>query len=144
MPLSVAGRGASVGPRSPRHPGATGSALSWVAMHGDDIVAIAVRDAMDGLPAEIARRVDNVAVEIADDEPSHPGILGLYQGIPLTERRSYAFALPDRITIFRRTLERLYGHDPALLRERTMHVVRHEFAHHFGISDERLHEIGRY
>jgi predicted Zn-dependent protease with MMP-like domain len=114
------------------------------AVEAEDIVAIAVRDAIDGLPEDLARRVDNVAVEIADEEPGHPEILGLYQGISLPRRRAYVFALPDRITIFRRPLERLYGHDPALLRERTMHVVRHEFAHHFGISDERLREIGRY
>lgn len=113
-------------------------------MDNEDVVAIAVRDAMDGLPEDIARRVDNVAVEIADAEPGHPEILGLYQGISLPRRRGYLFALPDRITIFRGPLERLYGHDPALLREKTMHVVRHEFAHHFGISDERLREIGRY
>ncbi len=110
----------------------------------EDIVAIAVQDAIDGLPEDIARRVDNVAVEIADEEPGHPEILGVYQGVSLPRRRGYVFALPDRITIFRRPLERLYGHDPELLRERTMHVVRHEFAHHFGISDDRLREIGRY
>lgn len=109
-----------------------------------DVVATAVRDAMDALPDAIARMIDNVAVEIADEEPGHPEILGLYQGIPRTKRRAYLGALPDRITIYRGPLERLYGHDPALLRERTMHVVRHEFAHHFGITDDRLHEMGRY
>ena len=109
-----------------------------------DIVAEAVRDAIDALPEAIARMIDNVAVEVADEEPGHPEILGLYQGIPRTNRRAYSGALPDRITIYRRPLERLYGHDPAWLRERTMHVVRHEFAHHFGITDERLHEMGRY
>ena len=114
------------------------------AMENPDIVAIAVPHAIDALPDEIARRIDNVAVEIADEEPGDPEILGLYQGIALPRRQGYNLALPDRITIFRRPLERLYGHDPELLRERTMHVVRHEFAHHFGISDERLREIGRY
>ena len=113
------------------------------AMENPDIVAIAVQDAIDALPDEIAPRIDNVAVEIADDEPGHPEILGLYQGIALPGRAGYNLALPDRITIFRRPLERLYGHDPQLLRERTVHVVGHEFAHQFGISDERLREIGR-
>jgi predicted Zn-dependent protease with MMP-like domain len=113
-------------------------------MEDEDVIVTAVRDAIDGLPDDIVRQIDNVAVEIADEEPGHPEILGLYQGISLPRRRSYNLALPDRITIFRGPLERLYGHDPALLRERTMHVVRHEFAHHFGISDERLREIGRY
>ena len=96
-------------------------------MENPDIVAIAVQDAIDALPDEIARRIDNVAVEIADEEPGHPEILGLYQGIALPRRQGYNLALPDRITIFQRPLERLYGHDPELLRERTMHVVRQEF-----------------
>lgn len=113
-------------------------------MEPDDIVAIAVRDAIDAFPDDIARRVDNVAVEIADEEPGHPEILGLYEGISLPRRGRYQMALPDRITIFRRPLERLFGHDAALLREKTMHVVRHEFAHHFGISDDRLRDLGRY
>lgn len=62
----------------------------------------------------------------------------------MTGRAGSAFVQPDRITIFPQPLERLYGHDPALLRERTIHVVHHEPAHHFGISDERLRELHRY
>lgn len=104
-----------------------------------------VREALDGLPPELAERVENVAIEIAELDPAHPNRLGLYVGVPLTRRTSsYMWALPDRITIYRRSLERAYGFDPRILRERTMHVVRHELAHHFGISDERLREIGRY
>ena len=65
--------------------------------------------------------------------------------MPLTRRSSgYTGALPDKITIFRGPLERLYGSDPELLRERIRHVVWHEVAHHFGISDARLVELGRY
>lgn len=104
-----------------------------------------VREALDSLPPELAGRVDNLGVEIADEEPPRRGLLGLYQGIPLTRRsRGYVLALPDRITIYRRPLERLYGRDRELLRRQVHHVVLHEVAHHFGISDERLKEIGRY
>lgn len=104
-----------------------------------------VREALASLPPELAGRVANVGIEIADEDPEHPRRLGLYEGIPLTRRgRGYVFVLPDRITIYRRPLERLYGRDPAVLRERVKHVVLHEVAHHFGISDERLREIGRY
>lgn len=105
----------------------------------------AVADALDSLPEEIAARVENVAVTIAIQEPGHPERLGYYQGIPQTRRGGgYAGVLPDRITIYRGPLERLYGSDPERLRERIRHVVLHEIAHHFGISDERLREIGRY
>jgi predicted Zn-dependent protease with MMP-like domain len=114
-------------------------------MSDPDVVAEAVREALDSLPAEIAERVDNVSVEIADEVPGHPGILGLYRGVPQPHRGGgYVLVLPDRITIFRRPLERLFGHDPDLLRAQTIHTVHHEFAHHFGISDDRLREIDRY
>lgn len=104
-----------------------------------------VREALDSLPAEIADRIENVTVEVADQAPGHPNRLGYYQGVPQTRRGSgYVLALPDRITIYRRPLERLYGHDADRLRERIRHVVLHEIAHHFGISDDRLREIGRY
>ena len=110
-----------------------------------DEFAVWVREALDSLPPELAERVDNVEVGIADEEPGRPNLLGQYKGIPLTRRTpGYVFVLPDRIMIYRRPLERLYGHDPNLLREQVHHVVLHEVAHHFGISDERLKEIGRY
>ena len=114
-------------------------------MDDADLFEEAVRDALESLPAEIAARLENVEVEIADEDPAHPGRLGLYVGIPHTRRsRGYVFALPDRITIYRRPLERFYGRDPDRLRERIQHVVLHEIAHHFGISDERLRELGAY
>jgi len=72
-------------------------------------------------------------------------LLGLYQGVPLTRRSShYGGVLPDKITIYRGPLVRLYGHDPERLRREVRRVVLHEVAHHFGISDERLIEIDRY
>ena len=104
-----------------------------------------VQEAIDGLPPELAAAVSNVEVLIEHSDPAHPERLGLYQGIPLTRRtRGYVWALPDRITIYRGSLERIYGRDRKRLKERTQHVVRHELAHHFGISDERLLELGRY
>jgi len=110
-----------------------------------DPLADYVREALDGLPSDIAGLVDNIQVEVAEEEPGAPSVLGRYQGIPLTRRsRGYVFVLPDRITIYRRPLERVYGHDPERLRSGVRHVVLHELAHHFGISDERLREIGRY
>ena len=83
---------------------------------------------------------------VAEDEPP-PGqrLLGLYQGVPLTRRGSYyGGVLPDKITIYRGPLVRLYGHHAELLAREVKRVVLHEVAHHFGISDERLIEIDRY
>jgi predicted Zn-dependent protease with MMP-like domain len=88
--------------------------------------------------------MENVQILI-DDDPPHERLLGLYQGVPLTRRGAYySGALPDKITIYREPLERLYGDDPERLRTETKRVVLHEVAHHFGISDERLVEIDRY
>jgi len=88
--------------------------------------------------------MSNVQIVI-DEDPPHERLLGLYQGVPLTKRGVYyAGALPDKITIYREPLERLYGHDPERLRAETTRVVLHEIAHHFGISDQRLVDIDRY
>jgi len=106
---------------------------------------LCVQAAVDSLPDELRSRMSNVAIVIDDDAPSGSRLLGLYQGIPLTRRSSwYAGALPDRITIYRRPLERLYGDDETRLRAEIRRVVLHEIAHHFGISDERLVELDRY
>jgi predicted Zn-dependent protease with MMP-like domain len=110
-----------------------------------DVFEEVVAETLASLPPDIAARVENVEVTIAEEDRAHPDRLGYYQGVPQTRRGSgYVLALPDRITIYRRPIERLYGHDPERLRERIRHVVLHELAHHFGISDERLVEIGRY
>jgi predicted Zn-dependent protease with MMP-like domain len=104
-----------------------------------------VQEALDSLPRELRDRISNVEVVVEDEPPLGQPLLGLYQGIPLTRRGSgYSGALPDKITIYRGPLERLYGWDPEVLRAQTRHVVLHEVAHHFGISDERLIEIDRY
>jgi len=110
-----------------------------------------VRQALDGLPDEIARRMDNVDVEVQDwpspgllastNVPAGSTLLGLYQGIPLTRRTSgYSMVPPDRIIIFQRPLERV-SRDESDLVERVRDTVIHEVAHHFGISDARLREI---
>ena len=104
-----------------------------------------IQNALDSLPAELRDRMSNVEIVVDDEPPAGQPLLGLYQGVPLTRRTSaYAGALPDKITIYRGPLERLYGHDPELLRQQIRRVVLHEVAHHFGISDERLIEIDRY
>ena len=104
-----------------------------------------VTRALDELPADIARQLENVAIVVEDEPPDGEPLLGLYQGIPLTERSSaYSGTPPDKISIYRGPLERLYGHDPELLRDQIRRVVLHEIAHHFGISDERLEELDAY
>jgi predicted Zn-dependent protease with MMP-like domain len=104
-----------------------------------------VAEALDGLPEWVRQRLDNVEVLVEDDAPAgQPGLLGLYEGIPMTERgMDYAGALPDRITLFRRTIERYAGPDDDAVRRMVGDTVIHEVAHFFGISDERLHELGR-
>jgi len=104
-----------------------------------------VQAALDSLPPELRGRLSNVGIVVEDEPPPGQPLLGLYQGIPLTRRGGgYSGALPDKITIYRGPLERLYGHDPELLERQIRHVVLHEVAHHFGISDARLIEIDRY
>jgi predicted Zn-dependent protease with MMP-like domain len=101
-------------------------------------------EALDGLPAWIQERLDNVEVLVEDEPPpDQPNLLGLYEGIPLTQRGfHYAGVLPDRITLYRSTIERVSrGEDE--LREVIRDTVVHEVAHFFGISDERLRELGR-
>jgi predicted Zn-dependent protease with MMP-like domain len=101
--------------------------------------------ALDTLPADLRTAMSNVEIVVEAEPPDGEPLLGLYQGIPLTERTSnYSGALPDKISIYRGPLERLYGRKPERLRAQIRRVVLHEVAHHFGISDERLVEIDRY
>jgi predicted Zn-dependent protease with MMP-like domain len=103
------------------------------------------QEALDSLPSELRERMSNVEIVVEDEPPFGQPLLGLYQGVPLTRRGSqYGAVLPDKITIFRGPLERLYGQDRELLRREVRRVVLHEVAHHFGISDERLVELDRY
>lgn len=101
-----------------------------------------VSDALDLIPRELAQAIDNVVVLVADRDPEDPELLGLYQGIALTERDStYAGALPDTITIFRESLLEMCDTEEEVVKEVAITVI-HEIAHHFGIDDERLHELG--
>ena len=99
-----------------------------------------VADALDGIPPELGRLMDNVVVQVRDRSPA--GLLGLYEGVPLTERGDYGgLALPDRITIFRvPILERCSSEDEVV--HEVLVTVVHEVAHHFGIDDDRLEELG--
>jgi predicted Zn-dependent protease with MMP-like domain len=104
-----------------------------------------VGEAVDSLPPDLRRAMSNVELVVEGEPPDGAPLLGLYQGIPLTRRTSrYGGVLPDKITIYRGPLERLYGGDRERLRNQIRHVVLHEIAHHFGISDERLIELDRY
>ena len=104
-----------------------------------------VADALDSLPSDIAEMLDNVGVTVEDEPPPGQNLLGLYQGVPWSQRGPYySGALPDKITIYRVPLERISGGDPERLRFMVRRTVFHEIAHHFGISDQRLVEIDRY
>jgi len=104
-----------------------------------------VAEALDSLPDDLRGFMSNVELVVEDEPPLGLPLLGLYQGVPLTRRGSaYAGLPPDKITIYRGPLERLYGRDPARLRREIRRVVLHEIAHHFGISDARLRELDRY
>jgi predicted Zn-dependent protease with MMP-like domain len=102
-----------------------------------------VSQALDRIPPELTRVMDNVAVFVEDEpDPSDPELLGLYEGTPLTERGEwYAGVLPDRISVYRGPLLRYCETAEEVVHEVAVTVV-HEIAHHFGIDDERLHELG--
>jgi predicted Zn-dependent protease with MMP-like domain len=103
-------------------------------------------DAVDGLPKWVHDAMDNVEVFVEDlPPPDEPRLLGLYHGVPLSKRGThYAGALPDHITLYRIPIERLARGSDDRLRRVIAHTVAHEVAHHFGISDDRLREIGAY
>jgi predicted Zn-dependent protease with MMP-like domain len=99
-----------------------------------------VADALDSIPEELGRLMDNVVVQVRDRHPA--GLLGLYEGIPLTDRGQYGgMELPDRITIFRLGVVERCASEAEVVEEVRVTVV-HEVAHHFGLSDERLTELG--
>jgi predicted Zn-dependent protease with MMP-like domain len=111
-----------------------------------------VADALDSLPDAILQMLDNVAVVVADEPTAHQVqrvglaadeiLLGLYEGIPRTERTSgYGAVLPDKVTIFQRTIEETCDTEDELI-EAVRHTVVHELAHHLGISDARLIDLG--
>lgn len=113
-----------------------------------------VAAAVESLPDEFRERLENIDVVVADvptrsqqrrtDRRRGNLLLGLYEGVPLTERTAgYTFMMPDKITVFQKNIESLCRTDAEIVKE-VRHVVLHEIAHHFGIDDDRLEELGRY
>ncbi len=104
----------------------------------EDLVA----DALDLIPAELAAAMDNVVVLVDDRNGHDPQLLGLYEGVALTERMSdYAGVLPDRITVYREAILDVCDSEDDVVEEVAITVV-HEVAHHFGIDEETLHRLG--
>lgn len=100
-----------------------------------------VGEALDDIPPELTAQLRNVVIVVEDDAPER-GLLGLYQGVPLTERGDwYGGVLPDHISIYRREILRICETEADVVDEVRITVV-HEIAHHFGIDDDRLHELG--
>jgi predicted Zn-dependent protease with MMP-like domain len=102
-----------------------------------------VSEALDQVPGELMQFLSNVVILVEDDSPpGEPDLLGLYEGHALTERGwDYSLVLPDRITIYRNPTLRVCDTEDDVVEEVTVTVV-HEIAHHFGISDDRLHDLG--
>jgi len=103
-------------------------------------------EAVEGLPEWVREAMDNVEVFVEDRPPANqPTLLGLYLGVPLTKRGGgYAGALPDGITLYREPIERLARGSEDRLRHIIAHTIAHEVAHLFGISDDRLRDLGVY
>lgn len=111
-----------------------------------------VAEAIEGLPEEFRERLENIDITVEDLPSNHQirqaglgrsmTLLGLYEGIPLTERHTgYGMVPPDKVTIFQKTIEAKCGADQTYIKEEIQRVVRHEIAHHFGIGDARLWQI---
>jgi predicted Zn-dependent protease with MMP-like domain len=92
-----------------------------------------VRRALDALPADLARRLENVAVVVEDENAQDPELLGLFEEAPY---------MPAKVTIYRRPLEEDFGDDPEVLEQEIRITVLHELAHYFGIDEDRLEELG--
>ena len=114
-------------------------AIELAADHFDDLVA----EALDSIPAELSQVIENCVILVEEwPPPDEPGLLGLYEGVPLTERgHYYSGTLPDRILIFREPILQLCDSVEEVVEEVHITVV-HEIAHYFGIDDKRLHELG--
>ena len=101
-----------------------------------------VGDALDEVPDQLTRLMDNVVVLVEDRDPEDPTLLGLYEGVALTERgHDYGGMLPDRITLYREAILDICDTEDDVVEEVAVTVV-HEIALHFGIDDARLHELG--
>jgi predicted Zn-dependent protease with MMP-like domain len=103
-----------------------------------------VRRALESLPRDLRQAMENVEIVVEEENAEDPDIFGLYLGIPLTERgvESYAGVLPDKIAVYRIPLVEEFGHDAEVLEDEIRITVVHEVAHHFGIDDDRLSQLG--
>jgi predicted Zn-dependent protease with MMP-like domain len=102
-----------------------------------------VERAVESLPPELRKAMSNVEIVVEDQNPEDPDLYGLYLGIPLTERDTgYAGVLPDKIAIYRLPLVEEFGDDPEVLEDEIRITVLHEIAHHFGVDEDRLTELG--
>jgi predicted Zn-dependent protease with MMP-like domain len=100
-----------------------------------------VEAALEEVPDELFEQFENVAIVVEDAHPDEPDLLGLYEGVPLTDRMEYSGVLPDKISIYRLPLCEMCDHEDELIEEIAITVV-HELAHHAGIDDDQLHEWG--
>ena len=101
-----------------------------------------VGEALDAIPPELLGLLDNVVIQVADEDPDEPSLLGVYHGTALTDRDSdYTFALPDTITLYRVPILAMCEDEDDVAREVAITVV-HEIGHHFGIDERRLHDLG--
>ena len=99
--------------------------------------------AVDSLPPELRQAMSNVEIVVEEENAEDPDLYGLYLGIPLTERDGgYAGALPDKIAIYRLPLVEEFGDDLEVLEDEIRITVLHEIAHHFGVDEDRLTELG--
>lgn len=118
------------------------STLGLVRPISVDAFEVEVSKALDLLPPDLAVLMDNVVVIVEDENTDEPDIVGLYEGVPLTEREGYGWLdLPDRVSVYRLALC-AHCAAPEELVDEIMITVVHEVAHHFGIDDERLEELG--
>lgn len=128
----------------------------WISAEEFEVL---VEQALTDIPDELWNKIDNVAVVVEEWPTSHQLrsvgmrgdgtqrglLLGLYEGVPLTARsHHYGLVAPDKITIFRGPILRVCPPDEGAIRAQVRRTVLHEIAHHFGISDERLHQLGAY
>jgi predicted Zn-dependent protease with MMP-like domain len=102
-----------------------------------------VERAVDSLPPELRQAMSNVEIVVEEENAEDPDLYGLYLGIPLTERDTgYTGVLPDKIAIYRLPLVEEFGDDPEVLEDEIRITVLHEIAHHFGVDEDRLTELG--
>ena len=115
-----------------------------------------IREAVENLPSFFKKRLENVDIVVEEtpspDVKNNPKIgtkkgllLGLYQGIPQNRRTTYyQGVLPDKITLYKRHIEQIGRGEPDKIKQLIAHAIQHEIAHHFGISDKRLKDLGVY